>query len=229
MLHAKSVEGLTITVRCMILVATFVVSLPGGLSAESFHHKCSSCHSGALPAAGSKAEVDDPCFACHTGEHGQAGAGHQALAARGSNAKARSSCLVCHDPHAGTGPAMLARPSATGLASLDPGSRRCVDCHEGHMGARPGSGKHPIGIMVRQLASRDSEPVFHLPLTDVAGTEDPNDDVITCTTCHDVHASKHRYLLRWSREDVVDGCTSCHSQRRPRERAKPVEASLRTE
>jgi predicted CXXCH cytochrome family protein len=193
------------------------------LAETGYHTDCGTCH-GKSSAALSKTAGDPgtSCTGCHTGR----AKAHVAFHRTEVDGKP-GGCLACHDPHEGAAPHFLrAGGTPEDLVCLDPGSRVCIDCHEGHVGTQGSTGKHPVGVRLSRRAASAEEPPFVLPLADIASTEDASDDVIACTTCHNVHGSTHRYLLRWSGEDAVEGCSSCHTERVPARRTRPVEASL---
>lgn len=184
------------------------------------HGECVSCHS--TEGAGSREfrQAFARCRDCHPPAPRPAGttdrlvAGHVAIAEEA--ASGAESCSTCHAPHSGTSPGMLrTRDDGTQRFDGDPdaGSRLCLSCHAQHGRWRGGGAgayaRHPIGIPV-PADSMVSGAVVRLPLADVHGTEDPLDDVIACTTCHDVHDSRNADLLRWPQGESKAWCTACH-------------------
>jgi predicted CXXCH cytochrome family protein len=126
-------------------------------------------------------------------------------------------CLTCHVAHPNGQPHLLRKlqPAARAAAhrGLDPVSAFCVACHAraaefersgGHYG------RHPVGVRVRS-GLLDAPPGLDVPLVDVRGTADPSDDVVSCATCHRVHAGSNAFLLRWDLEDLPAACRSCHA------------------
>lgn len=221
-------EGPGATTRALpgLLLIILVVAALSALESQAevgYHADCTTCHGrdSARPA-GIPDAPRSSCAPCHADRSGA----HAGFDLEGAP-ECESGCLACHDPHEGVGPSQL-RASRTGAASmsLDPGSRRCTDCHEGHVATRPGSGTHPVGIRVRLGSAHGDEHAFVLPLADVALTASTSDDVIACTTCHDVHGSTNPFLLRWPKDEFVEACSTCHVERRPARRMSPVEAFL---
>ena len=215
--------------RTAMILAALVLPAPNALADAAFHENCSSCHgAGTALAASAEEGGSDPCLSCHAKESEGAVGGHAALRSTRAEAAALSRCLVCHDPHEGLGPAWLRRASSNPALPLDPGSARCIDCHAAYTHQGSGTGKHPVGVPVTVRGEKTSGSLLDLPLVNVAGTGDAADARIACTTCHDVHASTHLHLLRWSRDEYEDGCSSCHLERKERVRETPREAALTT-
>jgi len=144
----------------------------------------------------------------------------------GGGSPAAVDCRSCHDPHAPGGGTRLrvkdagapgtARAGTEGgtPADFDPVTRLCLGCHpqaaafderEGHFG------RHPVGVLP-PVEALDRIRALGLPLADVAGTDSPDDDVIACTTCHRVHASRNPFLLRWSETRSWIACGACHRE-----------------
>jgi predicted CXXCH cytochrome family protein len=103
----------------------------------------------------------------------------------------------------------------SGAVGLDANTRLCVGCHVRFLQTEPPGAAytlHPVGIPAPQRRSgRRGLP--ELPLEDVRGTPDADDDVIACTTCHFPHQGPNPYLLRWSEDEMIEACTTCHRVR----------------
>jgi predicted CXXCH cytochrome family protein len=69
--------------------------------------------------------------------------------------------------------------------------------------------RHPVGLPA-QPACAPVTGSISLPLVDVRGTPESGDDVIACITCHDVHATAARNLLRWPSDREAEACSTCH-------------------
>jgi len=167
------------------------------VAAEGAHPACSGCHApGGAFTSGAAACVD-----CHQVAGPSLGGPH-------------SDCLTCHDPHA-SGARLLRthtegdRPAVD--ASLDPVSRSCAACHadeadwQGTMGRYQ---RHPVSLPAGRICASAGPG---LPLVDVRATPEPEDDVVACTTCHDVHGTSRSSLLRWETGQQVEACRGCHT------------------
>jgi predicted CXXCH cytochrome family protein len=100
---------------------------------------------------------------------------------------------------------------AGGATTLDAATESCLRCHTafGNFDGGDGYTLHPVGITVEGDGLHSAER-WILPLADVRGTADRSDDVISCLTCHEPHASRHRYALRWDQAEMAAACTTCH-------------------
>jgi predicted CXXCH cytochrome family protein len=210
---------------------------PAAMTSEHAHTVCTYCH---LSGESSRGQAKSgeynirSCVECHpqvlrpaggagsTGEYASSGhtvntgSGHK-TAPLGGKSIDRLDCLSCHVPHFNGQPKLLRlakKTAETGGSGLifDPATRLCISCHPlGGEFKAVGRGylRHPVGISVRRVAGvldRSQLP----PLVDVRGTQNPSDDVIGCTTCHYVHASKNNFLLRWSLAELSSACLKCH-------------------
>jgi predicted CXXCH cytochrome family protein len=123
----------------------------------------------------------------------------------------RIDCLTCHDPHGGGGfhhyhSAEIASDPVA-FAQFDPVTRLCLECHPVAAEFQGWGGhyrRHPIGV-VAPPESRERLRILGLPLANGGGV-----GVVCCTTCHEVHASRNPFLLRWAESRVRLACGACH-------------------
>ncbi len=220
-----------------MVLSTEELQNPGDQSA---HAVCAGCHyPGANPLADAtlvEPPKKRPCIECHadilrfsddgasptqdaSSVHTVGGPQAVRIAPLGGPSFSRLDCLSCHTPHSSAEPKFLrageqsSRMRSEGVI-LDPVTRHCLGCHP-IAGVVKAFGRHylrhPVGIPVNKpdrILDRTQLP----PLMDVKGTPDPSDDVVGCTTCHIVHASKNKFLLRWGLAELSGACLKCHPE-----------------
>lgn len=201
-----------------VWLAAMVLGVLARRSDASPHDECASCHRATVAAAAPSAgdSIVAACNSCHPG-NGTSHAMHD------------GDCLTCHDPHGSSAPFQLRqdRIADSGAdARFDPETRLCVSCHF-EAGTFRGFGggfvRHPVGIpvpahdehvlaaevLVSATAPAGGMRPIVLPLaTAGAGGR----DVIGCGTCHAMHHNDAPDHLRWTREQEVAACTSCHRE-----------------
>jgi len=203
-----------------VLVAAGGPPAPPGDPARALedpHARCDHCH--VAESVQQDAENDrsgkpdaDCCLACHR----EIAGGREPIANGSRHLNAIVDCLSCHVPHPdGTRYRLRVDEESARVsdAALDPSTLLCLDCHEAFLQTEPQHGGnytlHPVGITVpRMVEGAPGAP--ELPLADIHGTADPEDDIIACTTCHFQHESPNPDLLRWREEKMVAACTLCH-------------------
>jgi hypothetical protein len=179
---------------------------------------CLRCHETILPAVRDGGALPASLSRSIRRSHLAAGGGAEPMltvsAANGS--PSRFDCLTCHAAHPNGRPYQLLDAAKGGAKTGDnrqsPSTRLCLSCHGSLVDTRGSSrhySRHPVGIAVRDWVPLPSDR-FLLPLEDAAGTADPRDDVIACTTCHAVHAGSDMALLRWGKEQFREACGTCH-------------------
>lgn len=218
------------------LLAVAVIALvfcDAPTAAAGPHERCADCHH-EQARSGFGAPDYRVCLRCHDPELPSRAAamtasgrsaiyGHRVSAERapaavppGGSRAVTVDCLSCHAAHPNDRPYQLVArgdPSRVdGRTVLDAATESCLRCHTAFGNFEGDGGEytlHPVGIPVdgEGLQSPDR---WTLPLTDVRGTVDPLDDVISCLTCHEPHASSHRYALRWDHAEMAAACTTCH-------------------
>ena len=226
----------------ILLIALAALPVAAGPWSGGNHEKCASCHEPGA-SANDKGPDAGSCLTCHetignTDASGMSYASSQGgfvsghvipkemyvprLPQGGKRVVEELDCLTCHDPHGEDGHSTVLR-DRQGPAILSPNaradkvSRFCVGCHEDMSrfgGMARAYSRHPIGLTAEVVR----DPYLpELPLADIAGTGDPSDDVIACTTCHFVHNGPNKYLLRWDRSIEGYVCGQCHIEGRPRD------------
>ncbi len=228
-------------IEVLFVACVFLIGVPPQAKSDTSkggraHTVCSNCHLGEVKAGESKIRA---CVDCHrqvlmpSGTSARGGhyavSGHVVDAASGGKVAPlggkvfeRLDCLTCDVAHDHGEPKLLRLNEknaelANGGTNLDPATQLCLSCHplsgEFKAAAR-GYVRHPIGIPVpklRAVLDRSQLP----PLMDIRGTQDPADDVIGCMTCHEVHASRNSFILRWSFTELSAACLKCHSDIAP--------------
>lgn len=192
---------------------------PGEATAgKSKIRACVDCHPQVLLPSGSSARGAHQAISGHVLDSSSG----RKTAPLGGSAFEHLDCLTCHVAHYHGEPKLLRSNEKTGEAfnggiNLDPATQLCISCHplSGEFrAATRGYVRHPIGIPVPKLRGaldRSQLP----PLMDVKGTQDPADDVIGCMTCHEVHASRNSFILRWSFSELSGACLKCHPEVAP--------------
>ncbi len=190
---------------------------------------CRSCHEkeGEKKIIVPSGKVEEVCFRCHINDrkwrrarhiHGPAGTGD---------------CTICHDPHNGNYRGQLWADGRGELCVachsdkkrfIQPEQRRfyvhgilqakgCNICHSPHASGHRFQLDHEINDLCVSCHTRLAElkrghPVANHPLS---GRPDPRRSGrrMACTSCHDPHGSKYKYLLI---ADVRGGriCVKCH-------------------
>ena len=142
---------------------------------------CLSCHN---PRATPKYAVPKPdtalCFSCHQKQKA-VWMSHKNLHAPVVTGK----CAICHNPHASDAPFILIKQ--TWLL--------CLSCH-----VDKGTGKH---IIAKYMAG-DTHPTHGVKDPRTGGKE------LTCTSCHDAHASDSPFFITLKAETGMTLCKECH-------------------
>lgn len=203
-------------------------ALPVATAADT-HEVCALCH---VETVGETPSLADPsrCVECHVDVE-VSPAGATAVSHLGRHASEISSgtpdgpvtCVTCHSPHP-NGREYQLWPLETTLDDpegtvLDETTRFCLGCHEKLAEIHGNNGhyvRHPVGlVLAADGRPGPGDPV--LPLVDVDGTAETDDDVIACVTCHQIHGNATQFLLRWESGNGREACISCHRHLRPPE------------
>lgn len=146
---------------------------------------CLSCHDS---EAGIKYSVKKPdtevCFGCHTEQKEEWGSKKVV-----HGPVTLGKCTICHSPHSAAYPFNLYK-SRWDL---------CVNCH-----AEKGSGKHVLG----DAFSTEGHPTRGKPDPIRIGKE------LSCSSCHQPHASNIQHLWAFEVSDMFELCTKCHSDKK---------------
>jgi predicted CXXCH cytochrome family protein len=142
---------------------------------------CLSCHN---PRATPKYAVQKPdtalCFSCHAKQKDD-WMSHKNLHAPVVTGK----CAICHNPHASDAPFILIKQKWL----------LCLSCH-----VDKGNGKH---IIAKYMAG-DTHPTHGVKDPRTRGKE------LTCTSCHDAHASDSPFFITLNAEMGMALCKECH-------------------
>jgi predicted CXXCH cytochrome family protein len=142
---------------------------------------CLSCHN---PRTVPKYGVQKPdtmlCFSCHQKQK-DVWMSHKNLHAPVVTGK----CAICHNPHASDAPFILIKPKWL----------LCLSCH-----VDKGNGKH---IIAKYMAG-DTHPTHGVKDPRTGGKE------LTCTSCHDAHASDSPFFITLKAETGMTLCKECH-------------------
>ena len=195
-----------------LLSAALIVVLSTTASAVPKNTPCRTCHDGASSGSAST----NGCVTCHLDV--DAGVGRAIthfglpLGRDPGSDGPKITCETCHAPHDSDRPFRLKVPDTRVPdppgTTLDPISELCLQCHE-FMNFRNATGEygiHPVGLSL-DAQRRERAMAAGLPLI---GLEEGGGVVMSCATCHAVHAADNEDLLRW--EYTVNGrpCASCH-------------------
>jgi predicted CXXCH cytochrome family protein len=160
------------------------------ITSHSFVHgpdfvwSCLTCHdSQGSPKYSVKYPVPELCYKCHV-EQKQQRSGKKSYHAPYITDK----CGMCHNPHASENPYRLDEP----IWLL------CVNCHPDQ-----GDGKHVIAAYFWGTRHR-RHPTHGVPDPSREGHE------LTCTSCHDAHASDSPKFITKYETRSFDLCMKCH-------------------
>lgn len=228
----RIVHPATTATLALLVACGWAFSLATESAGTRYHDRCSTCHDRDAAAPGDEAlPRGEACVRCHADPgHGidargvARQAGHAAVEMfeeAGRSAWQDQRCLSCHDPHASRSAALLRIEDDAAFTGpeggpLDEGSRLCLQCHPTHAdwGQAPGYRRHPVGLKVDVERMQEGADRPELPLSRVRAGGGHDHRVISCGTCHDVHASTHQNLLRWTEDRFVAACTTCHPKDR---------------
>jgi predicted CXXCH cytochrome family protein len=161
-----------------------------GITSNPFVHgpdfvwSCLTCHdSQAEPKYSLKYPVPELCYKCHV-EQKQQRSGKKSYHAPYITDK----CGMCHNPHASENPCRLDKP----IWLL------CVSCHPDQ-----GDGRHVIAPYFWGTRHR-RHPTHGVPDPSRKGHE------LTCTSCHDPHASDSPMFITKYGPRSFDLCMKCH-------------------
>ena len=165
------------------------------ITSSSFVHgpdfvwSCLTCHdSQAEPKYSVKYPVPELCYKCHV-EQKQQRKGKKTYHAPYITDK----CGMCHNPHASENPSRLDQP----IWLL------CVSCHPDQ-----GDGRHVIAAYFWGTRHR-RHPTHGVPDPSRKGHE------LTCTSCHDPHASDSPMFITKYGPRSFDLCMKCHMRNKP--------------
>jgi predicted CXXCH cytochrome family protein len=158
---------------------------------------------------------DDLCASCHDQKVQQLAGKHDFTKSpelkngRGLTGAETGKCGYCHAVHNANGPAMWV---ATANRPKSP-EALCAECHRVEGVAKEKSlakFNHPVGA-----AARPTTRPANLPLFTLEGHLAESDGVVSCGSCHDIHAdaSKTKSLLRAGATEPAALCLNCHAEK----------------
>jgi len=182
------------------------------------NRSCMECHD---PHASNqeyvlKQPVRQLCLSCHVAKPGQTpaqtragaklppdwaadpndlGAQYLKLSSKYVHAPAEKSCLMCHDAHASEFPKELRMPARD----------LCMDCH-GSNAEKIVQSSQPFPLF-NGLVSLPPKTFEKLSRFELAGTYVHEPVKMSCSLCHDAHASDNATVLHAPVQDV---CLACH-------------------
>jgi predicted CXXCH cytochrome family protein len=202
--------------------------LSGQYIHSALQRGCRFCHAeahkqGAKDRLGLSLDLPQLCFTCHEDKNFRGNVVHPPVGS--------GKCTVCHDPHSSDSPHLLRmeipalcftchekfdqkvvhRPVAAGTCSL---------CHKPHVSENRSLLVKPLNGLCLECHANIPKTSHHYgPFT---GREHPlylkNDPLnkgkeFTCLSCHAVHGSDWKILIRYSVADPLDFalCHNCHN------------------
>ena len=142
---------------------------------------CLSCHN---PRATPKYVVQKPdtalCYSCHETQK------NVWMSRKNLHAPVvTGKCAICHNPHASDAPFILVKQKWL----------LCLSCH-----VDKGTGKH----IIEKYMTGDTHPTHGVKDPRTGGKE------LTCTSCHDAHASDSLFFITLDAEMGMTLCKECH-------------------
>ncbi|MHB9145300.1 MAG: cytochrome c3 family protein [Symbiobacteriia bacterium] len=177
---------------------------------------CHTAHAALTPELLNKADISTVCFTCHDGTGSSSDVKGQFTGAGASGSlhpvknvpvvsKSLLNCSDCHNPHGdarqdGTLYPRLLRVSLAGGGYVYGGNAFCLACHGPN--DRAFSAIYYAGTAGDHSSSTAAHYQNFAPLVPSSGTG------ITCTSCHQSHATPNLSLLKQGEENL---CLSCHN------------------
>jgi predicted CXXCH cytochrome family protein len=190
---------------------------------------CGSCHAGnhagEKPAPTLMAPAPDLCFNCHDKRNFTKKVQHSAVAG--------GMCTSCHNPHSSKNAKLLTAltpdlcftchdKSMFTKKTVHPPVKdgQCTYCHSPHASDHPGVLNQPLADLCttchdRQTSGRHVMAAFSASDTHpVKGKPDPSRSgrELSCTSCHNPHASEQKKLLTNEAKSPGNLCLLCHKK-----------------
>lgn len=190
---------------------------------------CGSCHAGnhdgGKPAPKLTAPAPDLCFNCHDKGNFTKKVQHTAVAG--------GMCTSCHNPHSSKNAKLLTAPAPDlcftchdkgmfAKKTVHPPVKdgQCTYCHSPHASDHPGVLTQPLADLCatchdKQTSGRHVMAAFSASDTHpVKGKPDPSRSgrELSCTSCHNPHASGQKKLLPNEAKSPGDLCLLCHKK-----------------